>query len=69
MNALKALLDQVNRDWKKLDKRVLGPIIRSPAISLGVGEQRLTEDWGIFRVDRAKLGDGFKGNKMNLGAF
>lgn len=39
MNAPKALLDQVNRDSKKLDKRVLGPIIRSPAISLGVGEQ------------------------------
>jgi hypothetical protein len=69
MDALGALLDQVNRDWKKLDNRILGPVIRSPAISLGVGEQCFTEDWGIFRIDRAKLGDGFKGNKMNLGSF
>ncbi|KAJ7691634.1 hypothetical protein B0H17DRAFT_1179591 [Mycena rosella] len=67
MEALGALLDQVNKDWKKLDNRVLGHILRSPAISLGVGEQRFTEDWGIFQVNRAKLGDGFQGNKMDLG--
>ncbi|KAH8997162.1 hypothetical protein EDB86DRAFT_3153777, partial [Lactarius hatsudake] len=67
MEALGALLDQVNKDWKKLNNRVLGRILRSPAISLGVGEQRFTEDWGVFQIDRAKLGDGFQGNKMDLG--
>jgi hypothetical protein len=69
MDALKEFLDQVNRDWKKLDNRILGSVIRSPAISLGIGEQRFTEDWGVFQVDQAKLGDSFKGNKMDLGAF
>lgn len=69
MEALGALLPQVNKDWKKPDNRVLGHILRSPAISLGVGEQRFTEDWGIFKINRAKLGDGFQGNKMDLGAF
>jgi hypothetical protein len=69
MEALAVLLDQVNKDWNKLDKRVLGHILRSPAIALGVGQNRFTEDWGIFRVSRAKLGDGFQGNKMDLGAF
>jgi len=58
--ALAALLDRVNKDWKKLDNRVLGHILRSPAISLGVGEQRFTEDWGVFQINRAKLGDGFQ---------
>ncbi|KAJ7602542.1 hypothetical protein B0H17DRAFT_1222761 [Mycena rosella] len=48
--ALGALLDQVNKDWKKLDNRVLGHILR-PQPS----------------VNRAKLGDGFQGNKMDLG--
>ncbi|KAK0207441.1 hypothetical protein IW262DRAFT_1450873 [Armillaria fumosa] len=67
MEALGALLDQIDKDWKKLDNRVLGPILRSPAIRLGVGEQHFTEDWGIFQVNRAKLGDGFQGNKMDLG--
>lgn len=69
MEALGAFLDQVNKDWNKLDNRVLGHILRSPAISLGVSEQRFTEDWGIFLINRDKLGDGFQGNKMDLGAF
>ncbi|KAI0029419.1 hypothetical protein K488DRAFT_72980 [Vararia minispora EC-137] len=67
VEALAALLKQVNADWKKIDDRVLGHILRSPAIALGVGEHRFTEDWGIFQVDRAKLGDGFQGNKLDLG--
>jgi len=67
--ALNVLLNQVNRDWKKLDNRVLGYILRSPAIGLGVSEHRFTEDWGIFHVNRTKLGDGFQGNKMDLGAI
>jgi len=69
MEALGALLDQVKKDWKKLDNRVIGHVLRSPAIILGVGEHRFTEDWGIFQIDRAKLGDGFQGNKLDLGAF
>ncbi|KAK0491980.1 hypothetical protein EDD18DRAFT_1311037 [Armillaria luteobubalina] len=67
MEALGALLDQIDKDWKKPNNRVLGTILRSPAIRLGVGEQHFTEDWGVFQVNRAKLGDGFQGNKMDLG--
>src|SRR6266403_2039705 len=66
INALGVLLDRVKKDWSKLDKRVLGHILRSPAITLGVSEHRFTEDWGIFEVNRAKLGEGFQGNKMDL---
>jgi len=69
MEALGVLLNQVKKDWKKLDNRVLGHILRSPAITFGVGEHRFTEDWGIFKVNRAKLGAGFQGNKMDLGAY
>ena len=69
MEALGMFLDQVNKDWKKLNNRVLGHILRSPAITLGVGEYCFTEDWGIFQVNRAKLGNGFQGNKMDFGAF
>ncbi|KAI9439642.1 hypothetical protein H4582DRAFT_2119419 [Lactarius indigo] len=68
MEALAALIDQVNKDWKKLDNCVLAHILRSPAISLGVGEQRFTEDWGVFQIHRAKLGDGFQGSKLDLAA-
>ncbi|KAF8346769.1 hypothetical protein F5887DRAFT_1061256 [Amanita rubescens] len=67
MKALGVLLGQLQKDWKKLDNRTLGHILHSPAIALGIGEHRFTEDRGIFYVNRAKLGDGFQGNKMDLG--
>ena len=69
MEALGALLDRVNKDWKKLDNRVFGHVLRSLPIIFGIGERRFTEDWGNFQVDRAKLSDGFPGNKLDLGAF
>ena len=53
MEALGGLLHQVNKNWKKLDNRVLGHILRSPAITLGVSEHRFTEDWGIFLVNQS----------------
>jgi len=36
-------------------------------MGLRVGEHQFTEDWAIFDIDRAKLGDGFEGNKLDLG--
>ncbi|KAG8731259.1 hypothetical protein FRC11_004642 [Ceratobasidium sp. 423] len=67
IKALGKLLHDVETRWKKPKDRVLGPIIRAPAIRLGVGEERFTEDWCVFRVDKSKLGDGYRGNKMDLG--
>ncbi|KAJ3897897.1 hypothetical protein F5879DRAFT_813351, partial [Lentinula edodes] len=67
MEALGALYEQVNKNWKRFNNRVLGHIICSPALRLGVGKQRFTEDWGIFSIDRTKLGDGFQGNQIDLG--
>ncbi|KAF8799280.1 hypothetical protein BYT27DRAFT_7221909 [Phlegmacium glaucopus] len=67
IEALGVLLDQVNKDWNNLDNRVLGHILHSPAVTLGAGENHFTEDWGIFQVNHTKLGDGFQGNKMDLG--
>jgi hypothetical protein len=69
IDELRKLLDRVKMNWVQLDKRILGHILRSSANALGVGPQRFTEDWGNFLVDKAKLGDGFKGNKIDLGAF
>jgi hypothetical protein len=71
MDALGELLNQVNQDWNQPNKlnHVLGHVLRSPAITLGVGPHRFTEDYGIFQVNRDKLGEGFQGNKIDLGAF
>ncbi|KAG9093365.1 hypothetical protein FRC06_011546, partial [Ceratobasidium sp. 370] len=67
MEALDRFLGQVNKEWKKIDNRVIGHVLRSPPIGFGVGEQHFTEDWGVFVVDRTKLSDGFRGNKIDLG--
>ncbi|KAH9937953.1 hypothetical protein B0H21DRAFT_758006 [Amylocystis lapponica] len=67
MEALQTFLEDVNRDWKPIDNRVLGPILHCPPINLGVSKERFTEDWSVFQVDRAKLGRGFEGNVMDLG--
>jgi hypothetical protein len=69
IDALGVLLSQVDKDWNELNSRVIGHILCSPAITLGVGEKHFTEDWGIFQVNHTKLGDGFQGNKMDLGVF
>ena len=52
-----------------LEKNSTTAVLRFPAVSLCIDEHRFTEDWGIFQVDRAKLGDGFRGNKLDLGVF
>ncbi|KAL5480421.1 hypothetical protein ACEPAI_1691 [Sanghuangporus weigelae] len=67
MDALAELLKQINRDWNQPNSRVLGHVLRSPAIALGVGPRRFTEDYGIFQINRDKLGEGFQGNKIDLG--
>ncbi|KAI9431125.1 hypothetical protein H4582DRAFT_2121694 [Lactarius indigo] len=67
--ALADLLDWIRQQWKSITDRVLGHIIRAPAIRLGVSEERFTEDpGGGFRLSRDKLGHGFQGNKIDLGA-
>ncbi|TFK68639.1 hypothetical protein BDN72DRAFT_870910 [Pluteus cervinus] len=60
--AIEALVGLLKTDiklWRKREHRILGHVLRSPPILLG--------DWGIFKVDRAKLGEGFQGNKIDLG--
>ncbi|KAF8642657.1 hypothetical protein AX16_009453 [Volvariella volvacea WC 439] len=67
MDQLIAFRKQVEGQWSKENDRILGHVLSSPAISLGVGPQHYTEDWGVFEIDRAKLGDGFQGNLIDLG--
>ena len=57
MEELAQLLDRVKKERKRLDNCVIGHILRSPALGLGVGLHRFTEDWGIFVVDRSEFGD------------
>ena len=67
--ALEGFLEEIKRDWENPDNRVLGHIVYSPPIAFGVEKHRFTEDWAIFQIDPVKLGKGFQGNKIDLGAF
>ncbi|KAG7094989.1 hypothetical protein E1B28_005786 [Marasmius oreades] len=57
---------RVETDWSDKNNRVLAHVLCSPAIGLGVGQQQFTEDWGIFKIDRDKLGDASKGTRSTL---
>lgn len=70
MNALESFRVQVERDWSDLSSRELGHILFSPPITVGFDDgTQFTEDWAILEIDRGKLGSGFVGNKLDLGAF
>lgn len=64
---LKTFHDEVKKDWTRIGHRVLGHIINSPPITLGAGAEGFTEDYAIIELDRAKLGDAFKGNAISIG--
>lgn len=68
MDRLIVFQHRVEKDWSDKNDRIFGRVLRSPPIGLSVGEPQFTEDWAIFEVDRDKLGDGFQGNKIDLGA-
>jgi hypothetical protein len=67
IKALEKLRNDVEKHWSKLNNRVLGTVLHSPPICLGVGDRHFTQDWGVVLIDRAKLGPGFKGNVIDLG--
>lgn len=67
--ALGTYLVHVRKEWRNFGSRTLGSILRSPPLTLGVGEERFTQDWAIFEIHRAKLGNRFKGNQIELRTF
>ncbi|KAG7439566.1 uncharacterized protein BT62DRAFT_1055719, partial [Guyanagaster necrorhizus] len=66
IDALTVLCNQLNNNWNRLQNCVLGHILCFPPISVSVSEQHLMEDWGVFKINQAKLSDGFQGNKIDL---
>ncbi|KAI9651430.1 MAG: hypothetical protein M1829_003010 [Trizodia sp. TS-e1964] len=68
--ALKEFFNSLD-SWKKPNNRVLGHVIFSPSVKLGVDEknypEKFTEDWALFTIDQAKLSANFQGNNIDLG--
>lgn len=60
--------NEVTKYWSEESQRVIGHIAYSPAITVGAGTKRYTEDWALIELDRDKIDwDNFRGNVIDLG--
>ncbi|KAG9092753.1 hypothetical protein FS749_015458, partial [Ceratobasidium sp. UAMH 11750] len=70
VDALNAFHGDITKNWSVPSQRVLGYVLHSPAISVGTGPKRYTEDWALIDLYREKINwDVFKGNAIHLGTF
>jgi hypothetical protein len=65
---LNAFHQDVLKDWATSENRILGHVIFSPPINIGVGTEQYTEDFAIIEIDGSKIdASNFKGNVIDLG--
>ncbi|KAJ6616363.1 hypothetical protein B0H10DRAFT_2176659 [Mycena sp. CBHHK59/15] len=67
---LNTLYQDVSTHWATPESRVLGHVILSPPINIGVGgsSEGYTEDWAVIEIDASKVdASNFKGNAIDLG--
>lgn len=51
LGGVEKLYADVSKDWKKQENRILGHVVLSPPIVLGVGGgEGFTEDWAVIEV-------------------
>jgi hypothetical protein len=70
MEQLNTFYQDVSTRWANLESRVLGHVILSPPINVGVGSssEGYTEDWAIIETDASKVdASNFNGNAIDLG--
>ncbi|KAJ6580227.1 hypothetical protein B0H10DRAFT_2235420 [Mycena sp. CBHHK59/15] len=67
---LNTLYQDVSTHWATPESRILGHVILSPPINVGVGSssEGYTEDWAVIEIDASKVNaSNFKGNAIDLG--
>jgi len=68
MDELNVFYKDVSTHWATQESRVLGHVIFSPPIGVGVGPQTYTEDFAIIEIDKSKIdASNFIGNVIDLG--
>jgi len=66
IEALEELHVEVSKNWKSQENRVLGHVVLSPP--LGVGVEDFMEDWAVIEIDGSKVDStNFVGNVIDLG--
>jgi hypothetical protein len=66
IDALKAFFVDVKKRWSKLKDRVIGYVVWTPPIGVGV-PHRYTRDLCVIKLDKKKFRK-FRGNVLSLGA-
>ncbi|KAG8729857.1 hypothetical protein FRC11_007882 [Ceratobasidium sp. 423] len=65
---LKTFYRGVSDRWGPPENRVLGHVVLSPPIDVGVGSEGYTEDWAVIEIDSSKIDkSNFDGNAIDLG--
>ena len=68
-NVLTSFHDELATHWADTDRRVLGHIIFSPPIAVGVGPRSYTQDVAVIAMDTSRIDlDSFAGNVLDLGS-
>ncbi|GBE84426.1 predicted protein [Sparassis crispa] len=71
MEELNTFYQDVSTRWATPESRVLGHVILSPPINVGVGsssDEGYTEDWAVIEIDASKVdASNFNGNAIDLG--
>ena len=65
---LQALFDEVQTNWKDVERRKFGLVDWPPPISVRVDDRHYTRDIATISVDKEKL-ENFESNIVDLGAF
>jgi hypothetical protein len=70
MDALDEFHDEVAKYWSDASHRLLGHVVCSPPIALGVGTEGYTEDYAIIELNSDKIDkSAFRGNVIDFGTF
>ena len=68
-NDLTSFHNELVRHWADPDRRVLGHIIFSPPIAVGVGPRKYTQDVAVIAMDTSRIDlDSFAGSVLDLGS-
>ena len=61
INELQKLYEQTKKDFGKPSQRVIGRVVRSPAITIGTAPRDFTKDVCVVKLDKARFLPNFKG--------
>ncbi|KAJ1301764.1 hypothetical protein OPQ81_008993 [Rhizoctonia solani] len=68
VDALKTFKLETSTQWATPESRIIGFVVLSPPIDVGVGSEGYTDDWAIIEIDPSKTDEtNFKGNFIDLG--